>query len=76
MSASRSSPAGSRAPTSDRKNQPAAMRRRIETLEALLAAEKDAHARTFGHYREVLWELVELKQRHRRAIENLTGDEA
>ena len=52
------------------------MRRRIETLEALLAAEKDAHARTFGHYREVLWELVELKQRHRRAMAAMNGEEA
>lgn len=60
----------------DRKSQPAQLRRRIETLEALLAAEKEAHAKTFDGYRTNLWALVELKQRHRRAIENLNGDEA
>lgn len=58
----------------DRKQQPAAMRRRIETLEALLAAEKDAHARTFDNFRTTLWELVELKQRHQRAMAEMNGD--
>lgn len=58
-----------------RKTQPAALRRRIETLEALLAAEKEAHAKTFDGYRTTLWELVELKQRHRRALAEMTGEE-
>lgn len=60
----------------DRKSQPAQLRRRIETLEALLAAEKEAHAKTFDGYRTNLWELVELKQRHRRAMAAMNGEEA
>ncbi len=59
-----------------RKTQPAALRRRIETLEALLEAEKAAHARTFDGYRTTLWELVELKQRHQRAMAAMNGEEA
>ncbi len=58
----------------DRKSQPAYLRRRIETLEALLAAEKEAHAKTFDGYRTNLWELVELKQRHRRAMAAMNGE--
>ena len=58
----------------DRKNQPAYLRRRIELLEGLLEAEKAAHTRTFDHYRSGLWELVELKQRHARAMAELNGE--
>lgn len=58
----------------DRKNQPAALRRRIELLEDMLDAEKEAHARTFDNYRKGLWELVELKQRHRIAMAELAGE--
>jgi hypothetical protein len=58
----------------DRKNQPAALRRRIELLEGLLEAEKAAHARTVDNFRTALWELVELKQRHRRALAEMNGE--
>lgn len=61
--------------TTDRKQQPAALRRRIETLEALLEAEKAAHARTFDNFRTTLWELVDLKQRHKRAMAEMNGEE-
>lgn len=58
----------------DRTQQPAVMRRRIEALEAHLAAEKAAHAKTFGAYRDVLHELVDLQLRQRRAAEALAGE--
>ena len=57
----------------DRPNQPAVLRRKVKRLEALLEAEKIAHAKTFEHYRENLWELVEVKQHLKRiqeAVEN------
>ena len=59
----------------DRSNQPAVLRRRVELLEALLAAEKEAHAKTFGIYRANLYELVELKLRHERAVKAMAGEE-
>ncbi len=57
----------------DKSSQPAVLRRKVERLEALLEAEKTAHAKTFEHYRETLWELVEVKQHLKRiqgAVEN------
>lgn len=59
----------------DRPNQPAVLRRKVELLEALLAAEKAAHAKTFDNYRKLLWENVELKQRHERAVRVMAGEE-
>lgn len=59
----------------DRSNQPAVLRRKVARLEALLEAEKAAHAKTFDGYRELLWENVELKQRHERAVRVMAGEE-
>lgn len=59
----------------DRQNQPAALRRRIELLEDLLEAEKEAHAKTFDNYRSLLWKLVELDHRNRSAMAELNGEE-
>lgn len=58
----------------DRSNQPAVLRRKIERLEALLAAEKEAHTKTFDHYRNTLYELVELRVRHKRAVAAMQGE--
>lgn len=47
----------------NRAGQPAALRRRIEKLEALLAAEQQRADLAFASYREVLYDLVEARQR-------------
>lgn len=58
-----------------RQESAAALKRRIEKLEALLEAEKTAHARVFAVYREQLWELVDLKLRNERAMQALSGQD-
>ena len=57
----------------DRSRQPAVLLRRIEKLELLLAAEQQAHAKTFEAYRETLYKLVTLKLRNGRALAVLEG---
>lgn len=58
---------------SDRCNQPATLRKKIERLEAQLAAEKQAHNKTFQVYREQLYEVVDLRLRVERATKALQG---
>lgn len=58
----------------DRSKQPAVLLRRVAQLEAHLAAEKAAHAKTFDVYREVLYEVVDLKMRIDGAAAELRGD--
>lgn len=53
----------------DRSKQPAAMALKIEQLEAWLKAEKDAHQKTFAHYSDTLYELVDLKLKLKRIAE-------
>ena len=55
----------------DRQNQQAVLRRKVERLEALLAAEKEAHAKTFDHYRENLYRLVDAEMKLERIQETL-----
>lgn len=57
----------------DRHNQPASLRRKVERLEALLEAEKEAHAKTFDHYRENIYRLVDAEMKLKRIQEEL-GD--
>ncbi len=58
-----------------RKDSPAALRRRVEKLEALLQAEKDAHAKTWAVHRDQLYELVDLRMRIERAQKALQGED-
>ena len=51
----------------------APLKRRVALLEAKLAAETEAHKKTFDVYREVMFELVELKLRHKAADAALNG---
>lgn len=55
----------------DKQNQPAVLRQKVERLEALLAAEKAAHAKTFDNYRENLYRLVDAKLKLGRIQETL-----
>lgn len=55
----------------DKPNQPAVLRHRLERLEALLAAEKAAHAKTFDNYRENLYRLVDAELTLKRIQEAL-----
>lgn len=48
---------------SERKDQPAALKRRIERLEALLAAETQRADKAWDAYRDSLHECVDLKLR-------------
>lgn len=45
----------------DRQNQPAVLRRKVERLEALLAAERERAEKAFEMYRETLYENVDMK---------------
>ena len=58
-----------------RKDQPAALKRRIERLEGQLAAEKAAHDRTLAGLRETVYELVDLRLRQQRAMAALSGED-
>lgn len=57
----------------DRTNQPAALRRRAERAEAMLAAEAAAHDKTRAICREIMYELVDLKLRQARACAAMQG---
>ena len=58
----------------DRKQQPAQLKRRIATLEGQLAAEKEAGQKVWDGYREALYELVEVKQRLQAVEKALRGE--
>lgn len=58
----------------DRSQQPAVLRRKIERLEAQLAAEKEASARLYAIYREQMYELVEIRSRIQEAEKALRGE--
>ena len=57
-----------------RANQPAFQRLRAERAEAMLAAEAEAHDKTRAVYREVMYELVDLKLRHKQACAAMAGE--
>ena len=57
----------------DRTNQLAVLRRRAERAEAQLAAEAAAHDKTREVYREIMYELVDLRLRHERACAAMQG---
>lgn len=59
---------------SDRKQQPAQLKRRIALLEGQLAAEKEAAMRVWNGYRDALYELVEVKQRLEAVEKALRGE--
>ena len=53
----------------DRSKQPAVMAKKIEQLEALLAAEKLVSTMTFDRYRDTLYELVNCQIKLKRVQE-------
>ena len=55
----------------DRSKQPAVMAKKIERLEALLAAEKLVSKKTFDSYRNTLYELVDCQLKLKRVQEAL-----
>lgn len=59
----------------DRKEQPAQLKRRIRVLEGQLAAEKEACAQVWNGYRNALYELVEIKVRLDEVQKALRGGE-
>ena len=59
----------------DRTRQPAYLLRRIERLEALLAAETKRADEAIGHYKDTLSELVDAKLTIKRIRDALQGDE-
>lgn len=59
----------------NKSNQPAALRRKIERLEALLDAEREAHAKTFDAYRKTLYDAVDRKLKVERAMGALNGED-
>jgi len=59
---------------SDRKDQPAQLKRRITQLEGQLAAEKEAAQRVWEGYRHALYELTELKIRLQEVEKALRGE--
>jgi hypothetical protein len=60
---------------SDKANQPAVLRRKVERLEALLAAEKETCVNLFAMYREVLYENVDMKIKLDRIAAAVNGGE-
>jgi hypothetical protein len=60
---------------SNRQDQPAALRRRIAKLEALLEAEQERSRKAWDGYRDALYECVELRLRLDAAKQALEGDE-
>lgn len=60
---------------SERKDQPAMLKKKIARLEALLAAEKEASQKAFDAYRETLYELVEAKMALKDVRESIKGVE-
>ena len=59
---------------SDRKDQPAQLKRRIRVLEGQLTAEKEAAHRVWQGYRDALYELVEVKLRLEAVEKAMRGD--
>ena len=59
----------------DRKNQPAQLKRRIAVLEGQLAAEKEAAHRVWEGYKQALYESVDLRIRLEAVEKALRGDE-
>ena len=53
----------------------APLRRRVALLEALLAAEKEAHKKTFENYANEMQARVIIEMRHKAAIAALSGDD-
>jgi hypothetical protein len=58
----------------DRKNQPAQLKRRIAVLEGQLAAEKEAAYRVWEGYKKALYESVELRLRLEAVEKALRGE--
>ena len=58
----------------DRKQQPAQLKRRIATLEGQLAAEKEACQKAWDGYRQTLYELVEVRLRLEAVEKALRGE--
>ncbi len=58
----------------DRKDQPAQLKRRIALLEGQLAAEKARAEKAWGGYRSALYELVEIKLRMEAVEKALRGE--
>lgn len=59
----------------DRQNQPAVLRRKVERLEALLAAERESAGKVFAMYRELLIENVDMKLKLDRIAAAVNGGE-
>lgn len=59
---------------SNRSEQPAALKRRIERLEALLAAETQRADKSWQCYRDTLHEYVDLKLRLERIKAEVNGE--
>lgn len=47
----------------DRKDQPAALKRKVERLERLLAAERELRRKAYAVYSDQLAQIVDLKMR-------------
>ena len=58
----------------DRKEQPAQLKRRITRLEGQLSAEKEACSKAWDAYRHTLYELVEVQQRLEAVEKALRGE--
>ena len=58
----------------DRKQQPAQLKRRIAVLEGQLEAEREASLDLWHRYRQVLYELVEGNQRLEAVEKALRGE--
>lgn len=59
----------------DRKQQPAQLKRRIAQLEGYLAAEKEANSKLWDGYRTALYELVDIRLKLESVERALQGDE-
>ena len=59
---------------SERKDQPAALKRRIAVLEGQLEAERRINEHNSMAIREALYELVDLRMRHQAALAALRGE--
>jgi hypothetical protein len=59
---------------SDRSQQPAALKRRIALLEALLKAEQERSEKAWAGYRAALYEMVEIKVRLDAVVRALHGE--
>jgi len=59
---------------SERKDQPAQLKRRIKVLEGRLQAERDRADKAWDGYRSAAYELVELRLRQEAAEKALRGE--